>query len=351
MRVAVLTDVCSDVLNRIVDHAPDDIHVTICTPTTLGGLSTRTPDVVHLDSRAHVAVSGLIRAWQWNASVVATLEIERVRTTGPWHRRYLRTVYSRCRRLFVSSMIGRNLAVSMQLNAAPLVLWRKGVDAKFFHPSKRSAALRERWRVSEDRPAILYAGSLSDRETFRHLVSLEAALRRSQPIHRLIVAGDGPILHDLQAKCRSAAFTGPLTSVDLAEAMASSDLFVMPGDEDGAAAVLQAQASGLPVVVMEQTCASEYVSDHGSLTCGGLTDFLVDTATLIRNPARYKAMRPIAREHSLKWEWRAGLEPLYASYREVAHRHAPQRQPLRRNFKWSWRCRPSLDGIGRRPSD
>ena len=176
-----------------------------------------------------------------------------------------------------------DLAVSMQIDA-PLVLWRKGVDAAFFHPSKRSAALRERWRVSDERPAILYAGSLSDRETFRHLVSLEAALRRSQPIHRLIVAGDGPILHDLQAKCPSAVFTGALTPVELAEALASSDLFVMPGDEDGAAAVLQAQACGLPVVVMEQRCASEYASDHGSLRCRALTDFLVDTAALIRNP-------------------------------------------------------------------
>jgi phosphatidylinositol alpha 1,6-mannosyltransferase len=335
MRVAVLTDVCSDELNRIVEHAPDDVHVTICTPKTLGDLPTRTPDIVHLATVSAAVVSGLIRAWQMQASVVATLEMERVRSTGRWHRQYLRAVYSQCRRLFVASIIGRDLAMSMQLDA-PLVLWRKGVDAAFFHPSKRSAALRERWRVSEERPAILYAGSLSDRETFRHLVSLEAALRRSQPIHRLIVAGDGPILHDLQAKCPSAVFTGALTPAELAETLASSDLFVMPGDEDGAAAVLQAQACGLPVVVMEQRCASEYASDHGSLRCRALTDFLVDTAALIRNPARHKAMRPLAREHSLKWDWRAGLAPLYASYREVAHRHAPQRTALRRNFKWSW---------------
>lgn len=117
MRVAVLTDVCSDELNRIVEHAPDDVHVTICTPKTLRDRATRTPDIVHLATVSHAAVS-LIRAWQMDASVVATLEMERVRSTGRWHRQYLRTVYSQCRRLFVASIIGRDLAVEAQRRRA-----------------------------------------------------------------------------------------------------------------------------------------------------------------------------------------------------------------------------------------
>lgn len=71
----------------------------------------------------------------------------------------------------------------------------------------------------------------------------------------LIVVGDGPYKNEMQsilAGTRS-VFTGVLTGDRLAEAYASSDLFVFPSATDTFGnVVLEAQASGLPVIVTDR---------------------------------------------------------------------------------------------------
>ncbi|MGM0611857.1 MAG: glycosyltransferase, partial [Thermodesulfobacteriota bacterium] len=71
----------------------------------------------------------------------------------------------------------------------------------------------------------------------------------------LIVVGDGPYKQEMASLLsRSRAFfTGELTGENLARAYASSDLFVFPSTTDTFGnVVLEAQASGLPVVVSNQ---------------------------------------------------------------------------------------------------
>ena len=75
-----------------------------------------------------------------------------------------------------------------------------------------------------------------------------------------VFAGDGPYLETLQKQALpNTVFTGFLTGEALAELYASSDVFVFPsGTETFGNVVLEAMASGLPVI-----CADK----------GGVTDF------------------------------------------------------------------------------
>ena len=85
--------------------------------------------------------------------------------------------------------------------------------------------------------------------------------------HRLVVVGDGPLPRELAAACPDAVFTGMLGRDAVAEAFASADLFVFPSRTDTAGnVVLEAQASGLPVLVSDAGGPREniIVGDHGT---------------------------------------------------------------------------------------
>lgn len=108
--------------------------------------------------------------------------------------------------------------------------------------------------------------------------------------------------------------------------LASADLFVSPGERDSAAhAVLEAQAAGLPCVVMETGSAAERVSDASSIVCRSAVDLIIGTAALVRDPARRREMGRAARSCAVGQDWASGLAPLYAGYRTAAERSGARR--------------------------
>jgi alpha-1,6-mannosyltransferase len=103
------------------------------------------------------------------------------------------------------------------------------------------------------------------------------------------------------------------------EVLASADVFVCPSEACSTnLAVLEAQASGLPVVVMEHGSARERVSEASAVVCRSHADFIVETAALVRTGARRRAMGLAAREYALGQQWGAGLTAVYAEYRSAA---------------------------------
>jgi glycosyltransferase involved in cell wall biosynthesis len=95
-------------------------------------------------------------------------------------------------------------------------------------------------------------------------------------------------------------FTGTLQGEELAAAYASSDLFVFPSRTDTFGnVVLEAQASGLPVIVSDRCGAHEIVTEEGwglvvdTAIPGPLAEAM---ATLSRNAARRGALRRLALE-------------------------------------------------------
>ena len=200
-------------------------------------------------------------------------------------------------------------------------------------------ALRERWNVSDGRPAVIYAGALSDERGARRLLSLEVELHRTRPMHRLVVAGDVPSRNEMQARCPNAIFLGSVPSAHMPHVLASADLFVCPNEGISTnLAVLEAQASGLPVVVMERGSARERTANQTAVVCRSQADFIVETAALVRTDARRKTMALAARQHALGQRWEVGLTPVYAEYRatvassrvrpDLEPAFAPQRRRL-----------------------
>ncbi len=83
----------------------------------------------------------------------------------------------------------------------------------------------------------------------------------------LIFVGEGPLRAQLASRCqgRPIFFTGLLEGEELARAYASGDCMVFPSTTDTFGnVVLEAQASGLPVIVSDQGGPAEIVRRHDS---------------------------------------------------------------------------------------
>jgi glycosyltransferase involved in cell wall biosynthesis len=129
--------------------------------------------------------------------------------------------------------------------------------------------------------------------------------------------------HALRSLCPDAIFTGTLAPDAVAVAMASADLFVFPSRTDTAGnVVLEAQASGLPVLVSDAGGPRENIlaGDSGYI-CRAFEDFAARTDELLRQAPRRATMGIAARQYALTRRWESALEPLYRAYGET--RHAP----------------------------
>lgn len=235
---------------------------------------------------------------------------------------YMRWLYAPCRTVLVPSAATRTRLETGGYPAHQLQVWSRGVETTCFQPAARSGTLRDAWGVGDRRPAILYAGRLSSEKGLALMGPIQQALLRHGIAHRLVFVGDGPMRPALEAMCPDAVFLGSLSPAGVAQAMASADAFVFPSATDSLGnVVLEAQASGLPVLVTDQGGPQEHMV-HGSTgwvcaaeDAGAFTNRL---ATLFGDVSLKRAMGQAAVVYATSRSWPAALAPLYDSWREAA---------------------------------
>lgn len=150
--------------------------------------------------------------------------------------------------------------------SCPLKVIARGVDPQQFNPEKRSEQLRKSWGVNADTKVLLYVGRLSPEKEVDVLIESHARLysnKESSP--KLVIVGDGPDRLRLQKMVQNSnvIFTGNLSGEVLATTYASADVFTFASQvETFGNVVLEAMASGLPVIAYDYACAHVYV-EHG----------------------------------------------------------------------------------------
>ena len=233
-------------------------------------------------------------------------------------RRYLRWVYRTCDTVMVPSEDARRRLLDDRWPADRLTTWTRGVDVRTFRPERRSALVREHWRVCERRPAVLYVGRVSREKDLAMFPLLLSVLHARHHPCRLIVVGSGPMLPELRAACPDAVFTGTLTADGVAVAMASADVFVFPSTTDTAGnVVLEAQASGLPVVVSDRggPCENMINGDSGLVCPGGDVASFAAAIQELSDPNRRASFSAAALRYAERRSWEESLAPVYALYR------------------------------------
>lgn len=139
----------------------------------------------------------------------------------------------------------------------------RGVNTQLFHPRKRRESLRQQWGATAETTVWLSVGRLSPEKEIDLMIEgcRHYKTRQSRPI-RLVIVGDGPDRQRLQqlAHGLDIVFMGSLVGEALAAAYASADVFIFPSQvETFGNVVLEAMASGLPVLAYDYACAKQYI--------------------------------------------------------------------------------------------
>jgi glycosyltransferase involved in cell wall biosynthesis len=214
----------------------------------------------------------------------------------------------------------RQAALAAGLAESRIVVLPIGIDPSRFVPDGVPVAQR--------RPTILFLGRLVEKKGCTYLLEAFARLRTQLPQAELVIGGDGPEREKLAAQAASiggvrfvGAFTRELATTLLAEAR----VFCLPsvtaesGDAEGLPLViLEAQASGIPVVTSARGGATEGIEDgvtgfaFAERDVGGLVERLMAVLTDDALAARFSAAGPpfIAAKHDL-YRQTAELEALY----------------------------------------
>jgi len=286
--------------------------------------STHRPDVVHIVTEGPLGWSALQTARQLRLPTVSDFRTNfhaYSRHYGvAWLRNpimgYLRKFHNRtsCTMVPTEGLRSELLASGFQ----SLRVVSRGVDTRLFHPSRRSAALRQQWGAGPSDMVVLCVGRLAAEKNLNTLLMAFEGMRAIDPAVRLVLVGDGPERANLQRRCPSAMFAGLRRGEDLAAHYASADLFVFPSVTETFGNVLtEAMASGLAAVAFDYAAARQ-VLRHGD---NGLLVHYEDQAAFCAAAQRLagqlgwvRAMGAQARETACRLDWGRIVEQIEDVY-------------------------------------
>lgn len=201
-----------------------------------------------------------------------------------------------------------------------------GVELGEFGPDRRDDRLRQRLGVSNEQPLLMYAGRL-DSEKKPDLV-VEAFRRLPRELGaRLVLIGEGPLRDSIEAqRDERILIPGYMNSrSELARWMASADIYVSGmADETFGISIIEAQASGLPVVGV----AAGAMIDRVPNSAGRLGP-VGDAGAMARNivdvwRSDRAALGREARVQGLQYSWARSMESLFGRVYPMAFAHRAQ---------------------------
>ena len=300
------------------------------TPRLFRELAAFQPDVAHL---FHPVMAGIptMAMLKWlGVPTVASFHLDYARLarqfslgglhlgwTRPFIDQLTRRVFNAADARLAPSRLA--LAQMQALGIRDVGLWRRGVDARAFHPRFRSQSMRmEMSGGHPDDTLLLYVGRLSDEKQLEHI---RPALQL--PNMRLALVGDGPARTRLQRGFAGlpVAFMGYLRGERLAAAYASADIFVFPSRlETFGLVVVEAMAAGLPVVAARVGGVTEVVQEgvNGyTFESGDMNGLVAGVRAIAADGDQMRWMGRQAREYAEGQSWDAIMDELVDLYAAV----------------------------------
>ncbi len=221
--------------------------------------------------------------------------------TGRTYRQLMR----RCRMIVaVAEAVRRETIDAFGVAADRVVTIPRGVEpGRIGSPLGREES-RRRLRIGMDAPVVISLGALSwEKDPLAHLEVMDG-VRRVLPGAVHLIAGDGPLRHEVEQRAERAGLDGLARILgsrsDVADLLAAADLLLLASKVEGMpGCVIEAGMSGLPVVsyavagVPEVVVDGEtgYLVDQGEI--GGLVDRTVE---LLTDPTQRTRMGNAARD-------------------------------------------------------
>jgi glycosyltransferase involved in cell wall biosynthesis len=184
----------------------------------------------------------------------------------------------------------------------PLPRW---VDVNSYSPIWRDPGFWGNYGAV-DGMKFLYVGRVSREKNLELLADAFMEVAAGAAPAQLVIIGDGPYGNELRKKLAGypVIFTGFLKGENLAAAYASSDVFVFPSTTDTFGnVVLEAQASGLPVIVSDSGGPRELMLDGVTglvIRADSREELVAAMRSMLRNPAMTARMGENARSFAVQ---------------------------------------------------
>jgi glycosyltransferase involved in cell wall biosynthesis len=252
------------------DFASREKFIPLAMPSMARAIANYSPDVIH----QHFAT------WSWPAVAAAkerdtplltTLHGADVMLAGKkprsimqhWQQYNIHLAQRRSSRILAVSEYLASQAIEHGFPADKLHVHYQGVDTSLFVPDCSASP--------NERPRVLFVGALNDQKGIQHLVQASQALIASRD-HELVIIGRGPLgeeLDRLSSQQKHIRMLGQLGRAEVREELRQATVLVAPsrlhnGRREAAGLVLlEAQASGTPVVAYASGGTSEMVAPQG----------------------------------------------------------------------------------------
>ena len=257
-RIAIMMPFHAVIKKKVLDYKPDMIH--IVTEFTMGQEGLRI-----------ARETGIPVVMSYHTNIEQYLEFFHAKFLERPIRTYFKHFHDYAGlNLCPSMQTYRQLAAQGYVN---LDIWSRGVDTALYSPAKRSGLWRKQF--GEDKFICLYVGRLSFEKGIDYYVE---AIRQLNEMGigrniEFVFAGDGPYRETIEHYgIENINLTGFVRGEMLAQLYADADAFIFPsGTETFGNVLLEAMASGLPCVCVDE---------------GGVTDFAKDRENAVVVPYR-----------------------------------------------------------------
>lgn len=231
----------------------------------------------------------------------------------------------------VSEDVGAAIREGIRPPASRVHVIGNGVDVARYQGRIERSAVRTRLGIATDAPVVICVAKLHPQKGHADLLVALPTVLRSHPGTVVLLAGEGPLRDQLAASAEAMGITGNVRLLgprdDVPELLAAADLFVLPSLWEGLPmALLEAMASGLPVVATEVSGTRQVVAPEATGIIVPVRDpdaLAAAMRQLLADPLRARAMGQAGRErivrgHSVEGQARAHAALYEASIRERA---------------------------------
>jgi glycosyltransferase involved in cell wall biosynthesis len=272
------------------------------------------PNVVHVSTPDIVGHRAVTWARKNKVAVVASVHTRfdtylayyHLEMLEPIARALMRRFYHRCEVVMAPAVSTAAILRSQRMNR-DVVIWGRGIDRDQFNPGRRDMAWRRSIGIADDEMVIIFLGRVVMEKGLDVFADAIHALDERDVNYRVLVVGEGPARPWFEQQLPGAIFTGEITGVELARALASADVLLNPSITEAFGNVtLEAMASGLPVIAAEATGSTNLVFDGatGRLVDGTDSDEFADALEVYaRDPALRRAHGEAGLVKASKMDW------------------------------------------------
>jgi glycosyltransferase involved in cell wall biosynthesis len=229
---------------------------------------------------------------------------------------YMHWFYGQLDTVFVNSEEYRQSWIKRGFDPVKLKIFPRGLDTELFTPARRDPAFFEKLGAQNGEVRLLYVGRISREKDLDILADAYRRLRDEGLPVQLFVVGHGPYSEAFAESLPEAFFTGYLRGKELATAYASADIFVFPSTTDTFGnVIIEAQSSGVPVVVSDSGGPKELVEDkaNGLITKSrDVDDFTRAVRALVTDPSLRERMGVSGRKSVVDRSWPGAFREFWA---------------------------------------